>query len=47
MFMALGGCYYGPPPPAYGYYYSGPYYAGPYYYGPPVVGSVFIGGRVR
>jgi hypothetical protein len=49
--IALSGCYYGPPPPAYpayygydGGYYSYPaYYGGGYYYGPSVSFGYFGG----
>jgi hypothetical protein len=38
--VALGACYYAPPPGPYGYAPAAPY---GYYYGPPVVGSVDLG----
>lgn len=48
--LALGGCYYGPPP-SYGYYgygypsyYSPSYYGGGYYYGGPSVSFGYFGG---
>lgn len=40
--LALSGCYYGPPPPAY-YGYGYPAYSGGYYYGPSVSFGYFGG----
>jgi len=44
--LAVSGCYYGPPPPAYGYYggYGYPAYPSYGYYGPSVSFGYFGGG---
>jgi len=44
MAVAVSGCYYAPPPPAYGYYGYPSYYGGGYYYGGPAVSFGYYGG---